>query len=386
LTFCPLEVNGEKVVLLKIPAASTVPVKFMGIAYARIGEATPKLADFPEREAALLAKLRPFAWEAGVAVDFVQGVEVLALLDHEAYFRLTGQRRPDNIEAVLDHLAKDRLIVRDVGGRWGILNLGAMLFAKDLKEFGSLSRKAPRVVRYQGNDRTKTERETEGNRGYALAFERLIDFVNSSLPSHERVGKALREQEYVYPEIAVRELVANGLIHQDLTITGAGPMIEIFADRVELTNPGRPLIEPRRFMDLPPRSRNENLASLMRRMKICEERGSGIDKVVAAVELAQLPPPDFLSLEDNTRAILYGPRKFLDMDATERLRACYWHAVLKFVRSEGMTNATLRERLGVEERNSSQISRLIGQAVDAGLIKQSESFNARTGYYLPFWA
>jgi predicted HTH transcriptional regulator len=45
--------------------------------------------------------------------------------------------------------------------------------------------------------------------------------------------------------------------------------------------------------DTPPRSRNESLASLMRRFRICEERGSGIDKVVFLVELYQLPAPLF---------------------------------------------------------------------------------------------
>jgi ATP-dependent DNA helicase RecG len=154
----------------------------------------------------------------------------------------------------------------------------------------------------------------------------------------------------------LRELVANALIHQDFTITGAGPMIEIFSDRVEFTNPGKPLIDPNRFLDLPPRSRNENLAALMRRADICEERGSGIDKVVEATEVAWLPPPDFLAPEDNTLAILYGPRSFAQMGAAHRVRACYWHAVWRYSQGLGMTNASLRERFGVDEDRSSQVS------------------------------
>ena len=97
----------------------------------------------------------------------------------------------------------------------------------------------------------------------------------------------------MFPELAVRELVANALIHQDFFVTGAGPMVEIFDDRIEITNPGEPLVDTQRFVDTPPRSRNEALASLMRRFRICEERGSGIDKVVLQVELFQLPAPLF---------------------------------------------------------------------------------------------
>lgn len=375
-----------RVILLKIPAASTVPVKYQNISYIRIGEATPKLSGYPERQAALLAKLRPFAWESGIAASFLRADEVLGELDWGSYFRLTEQRAPEESEKKLALLAQDRLISRDVGDRWNILNLGAMLFAVRLKNFDGIRRKAIRVIQYDGKSRTRTIKETEGTRGYAARFERLIDVLTDLLPSRESIGKALRTEHRMYPAIAIRELAANALIHQDMTITGAGPMIEIFDDRVEITNPGSPLIEPSRFMDLPPRSRNENLASLMRRMNICEERGSGIDKVIAAVELSQLPAPEFLSLGDNTKAILYGPRTFLAMDAAERVRACYWHAVLRYLTSNGMTNASLRARFGVAERNASQVSRVIGQAVEESLIKPSVPWNARTGYYLPIWA
>ncbi len=72
--------------------------------------------------------------------------------------------------------------------------------------------------------------------------------------------------ELQFPRLAIRELVANALIHQDLTITGAGPMIEIFADRLEVTNPGLPLVEPLRFIDMAPRSRNEFIGSAMRQV------------------------------------------------------------------------------------------------------------------------
>tara|TARA_Y100000588_G_C14109074_1_gene862172 strand:- start:133 stop:348 length:216 start_codon:yes stop_codon:yes gene_type:complete len=71
--------------------------------------------------------------------------------------------------------------------------------------------------------------------------------------------------------------VANALIHQDFFATGTEPMVELFDDRIEVTNLGEPLVDTQRFLDNPPTSRNETLASLMRRFRISEERGSGID-------------------------------------------------------------------------------------------------------------
>lgn len=313
---------------------------------------------------------------------------MLDLIDTKAYYDLTEQRPAKDADSTLHRLEQDRLIAKDVGGRWNILNLGAVLFGKRLDAFGAISRKAWRVIQYADRGRTKTLREASGNKGYASGFEALIGWLTTNIPGGaEQTGATgRRERITVYPRDALRELVANALIHQDLTITGAGPMIEIFADRIEITNPGKPLIEPNRFLDLPPRSRNESLAALMRRMDFCEERGSGIDKVVVETENAKLPPPDFLAPEDNTIAILYGPRSFSDMGGSHRVRACYWHAVRLYVEGSGMTNSSLRARFGLDENKASQISRIISQAEATGLIRKGPDWNPRTGFYLPSWA
>ena len=74
-----------KIVVLQIPAADRVPIKYEDIPYIRIGAATPKLSEFPDREAQLLAKLRSFVWELGVAREYVTDEEVIALLSSDTY-------------------------------------------------------------------------------------------------------------------------------------------------------------------------------------------------------------------------------------------------------------------------------------------------------------
>lgn len=377
-----------RVVVLEIPAANSAPVAFDSIAYIRIGSTTPKLADYPERHRALIDSLRPYTWERGNALQYVTGDDVLELLDYAQYFRLTRQPLPDNRAGIFDRLVGDNLIEKDVGQRWNITNLGAILFATDLDRFdASLSRKAVRLVVYHGRNRAaKVSHRLDGAKGYACGFEGLVGYINDIVPHDEHIGRALREVRLVFPELAVRELVANALIHQDMTITGAGPQIEIFEDRMEITNPGRPLIQLDRMIDLPPRSRNEALASLMRRMGFCEEQGSGLDKVVAVVELYQLPPPWFRGDENSMQVILYAPRSFANMTQVERIRACYQHAVLKFLSGgERMKNATLCERFGIDSRNASQASAVIKHALEAGLIKPADPEHPRAGY-VPIWA
>jgi predicted HTH transcriptional regulator len=159
----------------------------------------------------------------------------------------------------------------------------------------------------------------------------------------------------------------------------------LFADRLEITNPGKPLIRADRMIDMPPRSRNEALAALMRRMGMCEEQGSGLDKVIAQVEFYQLPPPLFRETDDSMQVILYGPRSFADMTVDERIRACYQHAVLKFLSGEKMKNSTLCERFGIEKRNAAQASQVFSKALEAGLIKAADPDHPRAGY-VPAWA
>ncbi len=233
----------------------------------------------------------------------------------------------------------------------------------------------------------ETLREQEGAKGYASGFEGLIGFINGLLPSNEVIGQALRKTVPMFPELAVRELIANALIHQDFFVTGAGPMVEIFDDRIEITNPGEPLVDTERFVDTPPRSRNETLASLMRRFRICEERGSGIDKVVSQVEMFQLPAPLFEVPEGFTRTVLFAHRPFSEMDQADRVRACYLHACLKYVLRDLLTNTSLRKRFGIKAQNRSMVSRVIRDALQARVIAPQDPTAApKMMKYVPWWA
>ena len=215
----------------------------------------------------------------------------------------------------------------------------------------------------------------------------MIGFIDGLLPFNEVIGQALRTTVPMFPEIAIRELVANALIHQDFFVTGAGPMVEIFDDRIEITNPGEPLVDPQRFVDTPPKSHNEALASLMRRFRICEERGSGIDKVVFQAELFRLPAPLFEAPDGFTRTVLFAHRSLIKMDKADQIRACYLHACLKYVDRGFLTNTSFRKRFGILDHNRSIASRMIRDALDAGVITLLDPSAApKMRKYVPWWA
>ncbi len=379
--------EGLRVVLLEIGRAFRHPVRFQNEAYIRIGSVKKPLKEAPDRERALWRIFDQTPFEDLVAVEHAGADEVLRLLDYPAYFDLLELPLPANRDGILEALGGDGLITPCEASGWNITNLGAILFAKRLEDFRALRRKALRVIQYHGAGRTETMREQVIGKGYANGFEGLIDSVNGLLPTAEVIGPALRRTVPKFPPLAVRELIANALIHQDFFVTGAGPMVEIFDDRIEITNPGEPLVDTQRFVDTPPKSRNEALASLMRRFRFCEERGSGIDKVVAQIELFQLPAPLFETPEGFTRIVLFAHRSLKDMDKADRIRACYLHACLKWVLRGQMTNASLRERFGIEEKNKATASRLIREALDAGVIRLvNDEVGDKLRAYLPFWA
>jgi predicted HTH transcriptional regulator len=328
--------HGKFISFFKISAARNQPVYFMTQHFIRIGSIKRSLKDFPEKERKIWARDAHLLFERGLALEDVSEDDVLALLDTQAYFDLMKKPPPKTVDGVIERLVADKLLISNSHGLH-ISNLGALLFAKDLKRFDTVKRKAVRVVRYNGKDKIYTGKDISDKKGYAAGFGGLMTYINGLLPSNEEIGRAFRNTVVMYPEVAIRELVANAIVHQDLNETGTNPMVEIFEDRIEISNPGLPLISSDRFID-EYQSRNEEMASLMRRMGICEEKGSGIDKVIFNIELFQLPPLDVQLQEKHTKVVLYSALMFGNMDKKDRIRACYQHACLKYVANDKMTN------------------------------------------------
>ncbi len=296
--------------------------------------------------------------------------QLVELLDTQTLFELLKLPYPTKRAGVLDRLLSERLI-DEIDGQYAIRRLGGLLLAKRLADFSDLARKAPRVVVYTGTSKLETRLDQLGMKGYAVGFQGLVHFIMGQLPQNEVIVDALRKEMKLVPEVVIRELVANALIHQDLSVGGASVMVEVFSNRVEISNPGEPVVPVERFID-GYQSRNERLADLMRRFGICEEKSSGIDRVVQAAEVFQLPAPDFRAGHRRTIVTLYGPKPFEDMDREDRARACYQHCALKWVMSERMTNQSLRERFHLPESKAAIASQVIAATIESGLIKPDE--------------
>lgn len=376
--------DGRVLVFAVPPRPAGTPLHHEGAYLMRAGEELVPMP--PDQLKRIFAEGGP-DWFDRPARAGASAEEVVALLDTQSFFDLMQLPYPTSRDGVLERLSQERLIERKSDG-WNITNLAAILLAKRLDAFSpELARKAARVVIYEGANKLVTRYDEPQPQGYAVGFEKLVDFVHSSAPRNHFVEQALRDEVKMFPRQAIRELVANALVHQSFEATGQSVMVEMYADRLEVSNPGLPPIKVERFID-EFRSRNERLAELLRRMRVCEEKGSGIDKVVHLAEVFQLPAPDFRTSETRTTAVLFAHQDFAEMSKPDRIRACYQHCALKYVSNERMSNQSLRERFRLPESKAATASQVIGATKEAGLIKTDESDTSSTRYarYLPFWA
>ncbi len=326
-------------------------------------------------------------WLKKIAVEGIDSEKVIDLLDTETYFRLLEMPFPDTKKGVLDRIMKEGLI-KERAGRWDITNMGAILLAKDLRQFPKhIERKSLRFIIYEGKSKLSTLQDVKSSRGYAVGFEDRVNFIHRRAPQNRIVEEVLREEIKMFPLQAIRELVANALIHQDFSVSGTSVVIEMYSDRLEVSNPGNPTIDTKRFID-GYKSRNEQFADIMRRFRICEEKGSGIDKVVYSAEESQLPAPDFRVGETHTTAVLFAYQDFSNMNREDRVRACYQHCCLRYVCNENMTNHSLRQRFKLGNEKTPTVSQIISSTRDEELIKPDnpESKSRKKAGYLPYWA
>lgn len=325
-------------------------------------------------------------WLESASLRDVSAQDVVQLLDTQTYFDLMRLPYPTDQAGVLARLLDERLIEHSAAG-FNILHIGAVLLAKNMRQFPDISRKAARVIVYAGESKMQTVSDITGEKGYAVGFSGLVQYVMGKLPQNEVIEGAIRKEVKLLPEVVVRELLANALIHQDFDIGGASPVVEVFNNRVEISNPGEPIVPVERFID-GYQSRNERLADLMRRFGICEEKSSGIDRVIETAEFMQLPAPEFLTGHRRTIVVIHGPRAFRDMNGSDRVRACYQHCVLQYVLRKQMTNQSLRERFGLSEGSSNTVSQIITATMEQGLVKSDPNApdSRRYARYIPAWA
>ena len=163
-------------------------------------------------------------------------------------------------------------------------NLGVLFFAEDIDFI--MEHAIVVCVLYKGIEKVNIiDRENlSGNIIYNI--DKALAFVKRNTNvEYVITGKPQREEIYDYPEEAIREAIVNAVCHRDYFHQGARVLVEVFPNRVEISNPGglpRDLKE--KDFGIRPSRRNPLIASLLHRVEYVEELGTGIKRIRDAVK------------------------------------------------------------------------------------------------------
>ncbi len=385
--FKEILIDEKRVVLLEVQAAFSNTIQFKGNEYI-LDDDKYKLIDECSNEMEELWRTvyskKDTDFASDIALSNISASEINKFLDCEKLFEMLEKPFPSNALVMASVLSDLRFISEQNTGKYSITNLGALLLARKLSQFESVKYKAIRVLIYSGNNFTEPAHEQIGGKGYIVGFEGLIKYISDNLPVEEIIDGALRKTSQAFPILSIRELVANAIIHQDLNEKGS-PIVSIFNDHIVISNPGIPIVGKNRFIDTPPYSRNESLAAAMHRVGICEERGSGYDKVITHIENNNLPAPEIIVNDKSTAIVLKAEKPFDSLSKEELVQICYSHTCINYVQGVPTNNTSLRLRLNIDEKDRYKVSRIFEATIEKGLVKKKDGTGPKNREYVPFW-
>lgn len=178
---------------------------------------------------------------------------------------------------------------------------GMMIFANSRpQEYEDLSRYIVRCVKYAGNSASTPiidKIDTYGTLDNEV--DEVLKFIHRNIRTEAKIVGSKREERYEFPDLALREVVVNALVHRDYSNRGTYVQVTIFGNRIEVSNPGT----------LPPGvtienlknaqfSRNNVIAQVMRDMEYMEEFGRGIDLIYSQMLQWELPEPLFKNVSN----------------------------------------------------------------------------------------
>lgn len=172
-------------------------------------------------------------------------------------------------------------------------NAGVLFFTKDLNSI--YPHAAVTCALYKGTEKWSVLDRKDFNDDIVSNIESALTFLKQNLPvRYEMTGHSRRSEVLQIPEAVLREAVINAVAHRDYFQYGANVMVEIFDDRVEISNPGG-LVKGLTPENFGKRSvlRNPNIASLLHRGGYVEKIGTGVSRMREILKQAELPPPEF---------------------------------------------------------------------------------------------
>jgi predicted HTH transcriptional regulator len=384
VTFQKLTIESTQIVVAIINRPSSL-VKYNKEAFIRIGSSTTELRQNTEIQRELEQKCSSMTFENVISMSDLSLEDIGAMLELEKFKKNREKVSPVTVDQLTQTLINGGIITNNNDSTYNITNLGALLLAKNLDDFNSLKFFAPRIIEFSSIDSLQIKNDEILSKGYGVSFEELYNDVLKRMTSEQVIEGALRKETNNVPTLALRELLANMLIHQDFMISDVRPTVSIYNDRIEILNSGKPLIQKEDFIQSPSIRRNKEFAEQMRLLGICEEVGSGWKKVVLEIDRGQYPIPKIEISEKYTKVTLYYKLHVKVQTKADRLNTIYYHVWHRYLVGDYATNSSIREKFNIDEKNSAMATRLLKEAEAEKLIKVFDNNSGRKyRQYVPY--
>ncbi|MFM9837663.1 MAG: ATP-binding protein [Cyclobacteriaceae bacterium] len=268
-----------------------------------------------------------------------------------------------------DHLLTNLGVVYQEDTVRIVNNAGVLFFAQNPTRL--IPQSSVTCVVYQGNNKVDIIDKKTFDFHLIDNIDESLSFLKRHLNVAYEIKSKQRTEKLEIPEVALREAVVNAIAHRDYFEKGATVMIEIFDNRVEISNPGG-LPKGLNPKDFGKRTlaRNPLIASLLHRVGYIEKLGTGIQRIKQAMELANLPEPDFNW--DGFFAVTFKRKKstssFIDGLAVSTKRGERIRLILPKLFAGELDIALLGEELKILPRN---IRRDLEVLEKAGLLTSS---------------
>ncbi|MCX6258630.1 MAG: putative DNA binding domain-containing protein, partial [Bacteroidia bacterium] len=296
-----VEIEGKTIGVIEVPSGSNKPYVLSGAIYVRIGPNSQKLTTAEE--------MRDFFHQSG-KIYFEEGTCAEFELSKDLNFELFNEfKHIANISSNIpdDHIFDNlKLITEDRHFKKGAV----LFFGKSPEKY--FEQAIVRCVKFQGiNKRYIVDDKFYGGPLYeqfSKALQWLRDKLNVGYDI-EGQGSGPRKEIWEIPDTVFREAIVNSLSHRDYFEKGAVTTIELFDDRVEITNPGG-LVSAISQAEFGKKSysRNPLIFGLFARMHLVEQIGSGIIRMKDMMTSAGLSEPEYRT-EGMFTVIFMRPQK-----------------------------------------------------------------------------
>lgn len=393
-----VKIEGNHVVVLIEPIPATMRplyAKRQGIAngtYVRVGSADVKATGDDIRHFAVAAQ--------GGAELFSYNVDYKEVLDPEriqSYIDLLNSKNSNIYQdfSVEEILTKQRALVDGKVTLFGLLAFGRLM---SLQEIVSPAINIV-VTQYAGTDKVEDLNSVAYidsrafNGPIIQQFDDAFNYIKSKLPIIGVIGEnGIRQDYLVIPEIAIREALANAVVHRDYATTGARIQVDIYADRIEIINPGRSLMAIEDLESTQSITRNPLVMNFFQENGYTEQKARGIRTIKRSLREAGLKEPIFENLSSYSfKATLFTSSFFskedidwLNQFRSYKLKDRQLNALvyMRNYRDAGISNSEYRSINSMATVGDDKMAnRELNQLVSLGLAEK-RGMARHTRYYL----